>query len=78
MRDEDVTVLSTQMQNLTDPCHHRGIDQPGCDPGTLGAYNAPCVIEQSNASNGLPFMVGTEVWTLFGRKECLRVAIKMM
>lgn len=35
-------------------------------PGILAEWNAPCLTSQSNGSNGLPYMVGTEVWTLFG------------
>ena len=64
MRGEDATVPSAQAANSSDPCHEGGIDAPGCDPGLLGAYNADCLVTQSNASDGLDFMVGTEVWTL--------------
>ena len=38
---------------------------PTGGPGILAEYNAPCLTSQSNGSNGLPYMVGTEVWTLF-------------
>eukprot|EP01051_Picozoa_sp_SAG22_P015033 SAG22_NODE_1912_length_3328_cov_1.207185_3_plen_212_part_00 len=61
MRDEDLTLQAVR----TPACDHSGMDQPGCDPRLLGSYNAPCLITQSNASNGLPFMAGAEVWTLF-------------
>eukprot|EP01059_Diplonema_ambulator_P008605 TRINITY_DN1826_c0_g1_i3.p1 TRINITY_DN1826_c0_g1~~TRINITY_DN1826_c0_g1_i3.p1 ORF type:complete len:932 (+),score=309.95 TRINITY_DN1826_c0_g1_i3:251-2797(+) len=34
-------------------------------PGVLEEFNADCVAAQTNDSNGLPFMSGTMVWTLF-------------
>jgi hypothetical protein len=41
----------------------RGEDQN--QPGVESSFNADCVASQTNASNGVDFVVGSMVWTLF-------------
>ena len=61
MRGEDRTV---HPKNLGDALNTTRPPKAG-GPGVLAEWNAPCLTSQSNGSNGLPYMVGTEVWTLF-------------
>jgi hypothetical protein len=67
MRGEDRTIKPQPDLNATSTSVHLGVERPPSPggPGILAEWNAPCLISQSNGSNGLSYMVGTEVWTLF-------------
>ena len=66
MRGEDRTTHPPDEAKLLTTANSSAIrSRPTGGPGILAEYNAPCLTSQSNGSNGLPYMVGTEVWTLF-------------
>ncbi len=77
MRGEDRTVRPKSAETIWAGVNGSRPPQPG-GPGVLAEWNAPCLTSQSNSSNGLPYMVGTEVWTLFGAPAQPRIMCRLV